>query len=106
MNDKLLNFLGIARRSGSLVLGFDKVCESVEKGKASLVMTAQDTSQNTYKALMKSINGTNSEHITICRTKDEISFAVGKNTSVMSINDDGFIKKIKELNKPLQTDIH
>ena len=100
MNDKLLGILGIARRAGKLTLGFDMVCDKVKSGEASLVITASDTSRNTYKALMKVLNETDSDHITLSRTKEEISAALGRLTSVLCVTDSGFAHRIIELNTP------
>ena len=40
----MLGALGLCRKAGKLVMGFDAVAESVMKGKAVLVLTAQDIS--------------------------------------------------------------
>ena len=53
MADLLLSLLGLARRAGKLKIGADPVCESTEKGKAKLIITASDISQNTYKEILK-----------------------------------------------------
>ena len=43
----MLGALGLCRKAGKLVMGFDAVAESVMKGKAVLVLTAQDVSPRT-----------------------------------------------------------
>ena len=49
MNDShlLLGALGICRKAGSLLHGYDRVCEAVLGGKASLVLLASDASGRT-----------------------------------------------------------
>ncbi len=45
----MLGALGLCRKAGKLVMGFDAVAESVMKGKAVLVLTAQDLSPRTAR---------------------------------------------------------
>ena len=45
----MLGALGLCRKAGKLVMGFDAVAESVMKGKAVLVLTAQDISPRTAR---------------------------------------------------------
>ena len=45
----MLGALGLCRKAGKLVMGFDAVAESVMKGKAVLVLTAQDVSPRTAR---------------------------------------------------------
>ena len=78
MNDKLLGILGLSRRAGKLIIGFDMVCEKIESGEAKLVITASDTSKNTYKALVKALDESPCEHIALCRGKEEVSAALGR----------------------------
>ncbi len=48
-NTPLLGALGLCRKAGKLVMGFDAVAESVMKGKAFLVLTAADVSPRTAR---------------------------------------------------------
>lgn len=98
MGDALLNFLGIARRAGKLIVGLDPVLDSINKGKSVLIITAKDISKNTYKSVVRDADSNNVPLMILNRTKDEISFALGKLVAVASIEDAGFAKKIIELN--------
>lgn len=95
MNDKLLNFLGLCRRAGKIKIGCDTVIESMEKGDARLVLSASDISENTKKKIISAANGT--EYEILKYSKDELSFALGKTCAVLSVEDDGFANKIREL---------
>ena len=81
MNDRFLNFLGLCRRAGKMKIGCDTVIESVELGNAKLVLSA--LTGTTYEILDYS--------------KDELSFALGKTCAVLSVEDEGFAKKLSEL---------
>lgn len=98
MNDRLLNFLGIARRAGKLILGMDVTHESAEKGKCALIIISSDISPNSLKEIEKTAQKTNTEILKLNRTKDEIHFVLGKYTAVMSLEDKGFVDKLKQLN--------
>ena len=47
--DKVLNFLGMCKRAGSLVTGEDGALGAVRSGEAKLVMLAADAAENTSK---------------------------------------------------------
>lgn len=95
MNDKLLNFLGLCRRAGKMKIGCDTVIESVENSNAKLVLLAADISENTKKKIISAAKGT--EYVILKHSKDELSFALGKTCAVLSVEDEGFAKKLKEL---------
>ncbi len=98
MNDRLLSLLGLCRRAGRLVIGADPVKEAVEGDKAFLVLSASDISQNTEKKIRASAEAKgNVEYRIIKRTKDEISFSLGKTCATLAIIDEGFAKKLLEL---------
>lgn len=50
-NQKLISAMGLCRRAGKLVMGFDAVKKSVLDGKAVMVITACDLAENTKKKL-------------------------------------------------------
>jgi len=47
--DKALNFLGLCRRAGKLLIGEDGVSGAARSGQAVLLMVASDTADNTRK---------------------------------------------------------
>ncbi len=47
--DKALNFLGICKKAGALMIGENGVGGAARSGKAALIMTASDAAQNTQK---------------------------------------------------------
>ena len=84
MNDRLLSFLGICRRAGKIVIGNDPVKEAIETDKALLVIMASDISPNTLKKISPVIKVKGVPCFTAKRTKDEISFSLGKACAVLS----------------------
>ena len=51
MNDKFLSFLGLAKKSGNLVLGMDAVKEGIIKKNINLVLTASDVSDSSFEKI-------------------------------------------------------
>lgn len=103
MNDRLLSLLGLCRRAGRLVIGADPVKEAIDTHKALLVICASDISQNTEKKIRVVVEAEgNVEYHIINRTKDELSFSLGKTCAVLAVIDKGFADKLSELIKAEQ----
>lgn len=97
MNDKILSLLGLCRRAGKVTIGNDAVIDMVIKQKAKLVILAKDLSENTAKKILINSHRYNVKTLTLNRTKNELSAALGKFCAVISINEIGFANKLKEL---------
>ncbi len=97
MPDRFLSLLGLCRRAGKITLGNDPVIDSITLKKAKLVIVAQDCSKNTAKGVLSASHRMGVKAYTVPYTKDDISYAVGKYTAVLSILDDGFAKKAETL---------
>lgn len=80
--NRILSLLGLARRAGKTVLGFDATCAAVEKGRIQLVILAGDTAGHTRKKMER-----------ICRrydvpfyylaNREELGRAIGKKAQVV-----------------------
>lgn len=96
--NKILNYLGIARRAGFLISGIDAVIASLEK-KAKLVVIATDASSATKDKLNRKcyfykVNIL--EHF----TTEELSTAVGyNNPKVLAVTDEGIVKQILKISE-------
>ena len=77
MTDRLMSLLGLCRRAGKIVLGYDPVIDSINQKKAKLVIIAQDCSQHTAKGVLRSAHMNNVKAHVIPYTKDDISVSVG-----------------------------
>lgn len=98
MNDRLLSLLGLCRRAGRLVIGADPVKEAIDTDKAFLVICASDISQNTEKKIRKATEAKgNVQYCIVNRSKDELSFSLGKTCAVLAVIDEGFAGKLCEL---------
>ena len=94
MNDRLLSFLGLCKRAGYLISGADTVVRTMKEGKALLVLTADDFSDNSRKNVEKAAGEYGVTLRDLNRSKDELSFALGKHCGVVCVTDKGFADKI------------
>lgn len=95
--DKILNFLGIARRAGKLSLGFDAAEESVNRKKSELLILACDVSERTRRSVEKISEKGNVKTVFSDIPMEHIGNAVGKTVGIISVNDKGFAKRLEEL---------
>ncbi len=86
MQSKMMFALSLCRKAGALVMGFDAVKESVNKGKAVLVLCAGDVSEGTRRRV-----GTFCEDwvdiIDMAETQFELSQISKKPTGVFAVTD-------------------
>ena len=93
-NDRLLSFLGICKRAGSLITGAESVTKTVSEKKALLVLYASDISENSLKAVSRAADENGVAVRELPRTKEELSFALGKLSGIICVTDEGFVRKI------------
>ena len=94
MNDKVLSYLGFARKSGNLVSGTGTCTVNLAKGRVKLMILAEDISENGEKKIMKEIRKSNVKYIKY-GSSDEMSRMVGEQgRSVFAVLDEGFAKAI------------
>lgn len=92
MNDKFLNLLGMARRSGKLSLGHDAAISSIVKNKAKLCVISSEGSDR-LKREMSHVCSFEGKNIPVLITKYEtleLSKAIGSKAAVITVDDEGF----------------
>lgn len=98
MNKRLLSLIGISRRAGYLVYGFDTVRENVLKDNNGVVILTCDIAENTKKKVNQ-IEGIKNIIISDL-TKNDINSLIGKYSGVIYIKSSGLSEKIiKEYNE-------
>lgn len=92
MEPKLSGLLGIARRAGHTVIGFDAVRAALSAGNAQLVLLAADCSPKTEKELRFAGQGKPCPISKISADKASIAAALGmeKPVAVVATDDRGF----------------
>ena len=94
---RILGFLGLCRKAGKLIFGFDMTVEAMQKGTAESVLLSGDCSERTARNIKRIAEETGTEILILPLTMDEIGYAVAKRAGVLAVCDSGFSKKIKEL---------
>lgn len=89
--DKALSTIGLCRRAGKLIYGYDAVCAEIKAhgDKVSGVLTASDLSAKTKKEVGFECSKANVAVTELPYTLDEIKDATGKRTGVLAVLDDG-----------------
>jgi len=87
----------MCRKAGKLELGFDAAKESVQSGKARLVLTADGMSPKTLKEIAFHCDKSSVPIRGISFTPQDMSQYFRKAVGIFSISDDGFAKKITEI---------
>ena len=101
--NRLLSLLGIARRAGKISWGRDAVEESLGKGKAHLVLVAEDISPKTTAGVRFSADRAGVPLLSIHETIESVSQAIGKRAGLVAILDQGFAEKLKLLAQEAQS---
>lgn len=100
MRSKLHSYMGFAKKSGNLVMGFNTCVFSMAKGKIKLLIITKDISENTGKKIVKEAN---KHHVPyrVYGTTDELSQMAGTGgRSIFGITDQNFADVIlKEIEK-------
>lgn len=102
MNNKLCGLLGIARRSGHILIGFDAVRAALLADKTQLILLASDCSPKTEKELRFAAEGKTCPVVKVEANKNAFTAALGmqKPVAVIATDDRGFatamIKYTKE----------
>ncbi|MFR8126825.1 MAG: ribosomal L7Ae/L30e/S12e/Gadd45 family protein [Acutalibacter sp.] len=89
---KLAGLLGIARRAGKLITGFDAAAASAAAGKAALLLMAADLSEKTAKELRYAAREKKIPLARMPLNKEETGAACGfqKPVGVLATEDRGF----------------
>lgn len=100
--NKIFSMLGLCMKAGKLAYGSDMVEEKIKYKKVSLLIIAEDASENT-KEKFKNIANQNDIKIYFCSNIAELSQKVGKeNKAVFGIMDKNFAEKINKLFEELK----
>ena len=101
MNNKLCGLVGIARRSGHILIGFDAVRAALLAGKTQLILLASDCSPKTEKELRFAAEGKTCPVIKVEADKDAFTAALGmqKPVAVIATDDRGFATAMMKYTK-------
>jgi len=87
LTKRFLGSLGLARKSGGVVLGTDKVCENLQKGYVTDVILATDTAEHTASKVKNLAYALGAKIFSVA-DRESLSTALGqKNCAVVGILD-------------------
>ena len=88
MDNKVLNYLAIAKKGRLAELGEEPVGAVARAGKAYLILVAGDASDHTWRRAKSFAAGTDQQCIRLSCTKDEMGFVVGRQSlAIAAITD-------------------
>lgn len=96
MNDAFLSLLGLSKKAGKLVFGFETVKTAMQKGNAEIVFSARDLSPKTAKELKFICENLEVELIETSYDMKTLGSAIGKMTGIVAVTDEGFKKSLKQ----------
>ena len=86
--DKALNYLALARKAGLAELGEEPVGGAARAGKAYVIVVAKDASDHTWRRAKAYAAGTTQQCIRLPYSKDEMGFAIGRESlAIAAITD-------------------
>lgn len=95
--NKILNFLGLMKKAGKLVIGDEACYDAVRSGKAKLILIASDASPNTLNRAKGYAGETKGGHIILPVTKSELGQIFGREScALLAVCDTKFAKALTE----------
>ncbi len=95
---RFLSTLGLCRRAGKIVFGFDAVCDEMKKpqSKVSGIVTAKDISAKSLKEVRFVADKYGTEVFVSEESMDDFKSVTGKRTGIIAILDNGLYKSLTE----------
>ncbi len=90
--NKQVGTLGLARKSGNLVMGYDAVLESIKSGKSQGVVIALDISEKTEKNVVFTAEKFEVELFKSDLTMEELSSIFRKKVGIFSFENKGLFQ--------------
>ena len=102
MADKVLSLLGLARRAGKVLGGFDLCAQAARDGKARLLLAAADISGKKNKNLRFEAERAKIPCVRVEAPMAELGKACGVRAGVLAVTDEGFSKALLELKEAVK----
>lgn len=97
MNNGFLQFLGLTKRSGKILEGYNKCEDSVKKGKIKLLIISKDCSENTKDKFLRYCLNSSIDVIECC-SGEVLGKALGREeVNIIGILDSGMSEKLIKL---------
>ena len=94
-NRKFLSTLGLCKKAGQLIIGFDPVAEAIKAGKVKLLLLASDLSPKSAKEIIRIAKMHNIDILQMPAAMDEIMRLLGKRAGILAITGEGLAQVLK-----------
>ena len=104
MDNKVLNYLALARKGGRVELGEEPVGAVARALKAHLIVVAGDASDHTWRRAKSFVAGTDQQCLRVPFSKEELGFVVGRTSLAIAAFTDAamalaFVKALPDQEK-------
>lgn len=82
LEKKCLDALILAKRSGQIILGYDQVCDALEKAKPAFIIEASDGSQSGREKVFRASKRWNKLNVVGCFKREDLDNALSRDNSV------------------------
>ena len=97
MKDKLLSMLGLCKKAGRLVQGFDPVAQAAAQDGIFLIVLAEDLSPKSAKEIRHVALKQNIEVCAAPFSMDEVWHRTGRRAGILAISDQGLAEAVKRI---------
>lgn len=92
MNDSLLSSIGLARKAGKLILGFDAVSAACKNGTAALVLLSEDLSPKSRKEIVRVAEQYQVRYFNAPFQMGDIDRLLHKRAGILAVIDEGSVR--------------
>ena len=97
MKDKFISFLGITKKAGKVVEGYNKCEEILKKNSCYLIIVSQEASSNAREKFERICNN-KKVPIIVAYSSQELSYALGKEgLNVIGVKDSSMANRLLQL---------
>lgn len=96
MKDRLLSTLGICRKAGKLVLGFDAVSDAAREQSLALILLSSDLSPKSAKEMAFTAEKFHTPYCSAPFMMDDIRLRLGKRCGIIGVTDPGLAETLKQ----------
>lgn len=97
MKDRFISFLGITKKAGKVIEGYNKCEEALKKNSCYLIIVSQETSSNT-KEKFERISDNNKIPMIVAYKSEDLSYALGKvGLNVLGVKDKSMADRLLQL---------
>ena len=93
-SNKLLGALGLCKKAGKLIIGFDAVADAIRRGSAKLLVLTGDLSQKSADRITKLALEYKVRHLVIGAAMDDIERLLGKRAGILAVLDQGLAEVV------------